>query len=151
MQAAASTSATRGVKRASKPALSLLIKPSATCTYTEVLNENSQCIVIPPESEFHTPSTETRHFSTPFVVSHHPMCIACDDGECADMEDGPRTTGCFADQGKRPVGQPRRDGRITSCHPLIDVESCEYAYSCELRSLASPSLVAHLRVYVEGY
>ncbi|KAI5890067.1 uncharacterized protein SCHCODRAFT_02702704 [Schizophyllum commune H4-8] len=164
MHASSSTSpAVRGVKRAfRKPSLSIEVKRAPTHSYIEDASyaSGSQYIIIPAESEFFTPSDEERHFNTPFDVGHRPMCLACDDGVCVvengcagDMEDGPRASACMVDARVRAAkdARARRDPRITSCHPLIDVGDCEYANSCELRSPASPSLVAHLRVFIGAY
>ncbi|KAL1659243.1 hypothetical protein GGF50DRAFT_131168 [Schizophyllum commune] len=159
MHASSSTSpAACEVKRISrKPSLSIEVKRTQSHSYTEPADASgSQYIIIPAESEFFTPSDEERHFNTPFDVGHRPMCVACDDGVCTvdgDMEDGPRASACMVDARVQAAkdARSRRDPRITSCHPLIDADNCEYADSCELRSPASPSLVAHLRVYVGAY
>ncbi|KAL1725887.1 hypothetical protein EV714DRAFT_277063 [Schizophyllum commune] len=170
MHASSSTSsAAHEVKRTSrKPSLSIEVKRTQSHSYTEDASDasGSQNIIIPAESEFFTPSDEERHFNTPFDVGHRPMCVACDDGVCmgggdmedgprasACMEDGPRASACMVDARVRAMkdARSRRDPRITSCHPFIDVDNCEYADSCELRSPASPSLIAHLSVYIGAY
>ncbi|KAL1719855.1 hypothetical protein EV715DRAFT_289997 [Schizophyllum commune] len=168
MHASSSTSTVaREVKRTSrKPSLSIEVKRIQTYSYTEPADASGfQYIIIPAESEFFTPSDEERHFNTPFDVGHRPMCVACDDGVCTvdngcagesgvgDMEDGPRASACMVDARVRAMkdARSRRDPRITSCHPFIDVDNCEYADSCELRSPASPSLIAHLGVYIGAY
>ncbi|TRM68915.1 hypothetical protein BD626DRAFT_2902 [Schizophyllum amplum] len=149
MQASCSTSsAARALK---KPSLSIKVQPTKACAYIEEAPD-AQYVVIPADSEFNALPDEARHFDTPFAIAHRPMCVACDDAGC-NVEDGfPR---CAADERLRAApphsAPPQRDSRIASCHPLVDVEACEYAEGCELRSSASPALLGHLRVLTSFY